>query len=307
MGAKSAPSTQQTSNSMMSPGQEAQWANQLNNINSTIQGDIASVPYGQIQSQLGKNAQNILGNQVNAQGLAAPIAAAGQNSWTTPGTAQSFMNPYIQNSLAQQVGLATSTELNPQLAQMQRSDAASGALGGSRGALNQGLATQNFNQNMNNLIAEGMNNAYGQGMQQFNTQNALNLAAQQQAAQTQLAGANSNVYANLAASQPLMQQIQASEVPAQELMQGIQGLAMQPREGTTTTTGVQSPGSGGILGGIGSVLGGLGSMGIGKAKGGLVGSGNINTGKRPSVNVGVPFEEYEAGYKKGGIVAKRYK
>ncbi len=311
---KTAPSKTTTSNSQMSAGQQQQWGNQLNNVNSTIAGDIGSVNYGQLQGQLGQQSQNILGNQVNPQGLAAPISAAGQNSWTTPGTAQSFMNPYENTSLANQVGLATSTELNPQLAQMQRSDAASGALGGSRGAINQGLATQGFDQNMNSMIAQGENQAYNTGQQQFNTQNALNLQAQQAGAQTQLAGENSNVYANLAASQPLMQQIQASEAPGQQVMQETAALGMQPKEGTNTSTEVDSPGSGGILGSIGGVLGGVaGGMAgpIGSALGSKIGSGItskakgglVGAGKRPSANVGIPLEDYQAGMKKGGIVS----
>ena len=315
MGQKTAPSTSSTQNSQMSAGQEQQWQNQLQNINSTIAGDIGSVNYGGIQNQLGQQSQNILGNQVNAQGLAAPIAAAGQKSWTDPGVAQSFMNPYIQNSLANQVGLATSTELNPQLAAMQRSNVASGSLGGSRSAIDQSLATQGFNQNMNNMISQGMNQAYNTGEQQFNTQNQLNLQAQQAAANTQLAGLNSNVYANLAASQPLMQQIQASEAPGQQVMQETQALGMQPREGTTTDTKVQSPGSGGFLGTLGGILGGAAGMfggpmlgAIGSKLGSSIGSnfsegGIVGSGKRPSANVGIDFDAYSAGMSKGGIMA----
>jgi hypothetical protein len=312
---KTAPSTTSTQNSQMSAGQQGQWSNQLANVNSTIAGDIGSVNYGNTQSQLGQQSQNILGNQVNAQGLAAPISAAGQNSWTTPGTAQSFMSPYESTALQNQVGLATSTELNPQLAQMQRSDAASGALGGSRGAINQGLATQGFNQNMNSMISQGENQAYNTGQQQFNAQNALNLQAQQAGAQTQLAGANSNVYANLAASQPLMQQIQASEAPGQQVMQETSALAMQPKEGTNTTTQVTSPGSGGIMGDIIGGLGGAAQLGLGIATGGASGAlsslqnmntpgkaagGLVGAGKRPSAN---PAFDSSLGLKKGGIVA----
>src|ERR1039457_1254565 len=108
MGQKSAPQTTSTQNSQMSAGQASQWQQQLGNVNNTVQGDIGSVNYGQTQSQLGQMSSNILGNQVNSSALAAPIAQAGQANWATPGTAQSYMNPYENTALASQVGLEQS-------------------------------------------------------------------------------------------------------------------------------------------------------------------------------------------------------
>ncbi len=317
MGQKTAPSQTQTTNSQMSAGQEQEWNSGLQNLNSTINQDIGSVNYGQLQGQLGQNAQNIEGQQVNAAGIAAPIAAAGQTSWATPGTAQQFMSPYENTALQNQVNLATQTELNPQLAQQQASAAASGALGGSRSALQEGLTTQNFDQNMNSMIAQGENQAYNTGEQTFEQEQARNLQGQTAAAQTNLAGVNSNVYANLAASQPLMQQIQASEAPGQQEMQGIQALGMQPKEGTQTTTQVSSPGTGGILGDISGVLGGAAQLGLGIATGGASGAlsslqnmntpgkaagGLVGAGKRPTAN---PAFGEPAPYKKGGKITKK--
>src|ERR1035438_6501361 len=158
-----AASNTNTQNTQMSPQQGAEWDAQIGNTQNTIAGDIGSVNYGQTQSQLGQMSNNILGNQVNSQQLAAPIAQAGQANWATPGTAQSYMNPYENTALASQVGLEQSQIENPQLAQMQRGDAASGALGGSRGAIGQNNYQQGFNQQMMGQIAQGESQAYDTG------------------------------------------------------------------------------------------------------------------------------------------------
>ena len=296
-----APSQTQTQNTQMSPQQGAEWDKQIGNTQNTIAGDIGSVNYGQTQSQLGQMSNNILGNQVNSQQLAAPIAQAGQQSWNTPGTAQSYMNPYESTAMASQIGQDTSNLLNPQLAQNQRSDAASGALGGSRGAVQQGQETNQFNQSEMNQIAQGANTAYNTGQQAFQADANRNLQGQTSAANTQLAGNASNIYANLGAQQPLMNQITASEAPGQQMLQGTSALAMQPHEGTTTNTNVSSPGSTGGIGNAVSAIGGIGqAVGSMFAQGGIVGSG-----KRPSANVGIPFEDYSAGMSGGGIMAGR--
>ena len=301
-----------TQNTQMSPQQGAEWDKQIGNTQNTIAGDIGSVNYGQTQSQLGQMSNNILGNQVNSQQLAAPIAQAGQANWATPGTAQSYMNPYESTAMQSQIGQDTSSLLNPQLAGMQRSDAASGALGGSRGAIQQNQATDQFNKNEMNQIAQGANTAYNTGQQAFQADANRNLQGQTSAANTQLAGNASNIYANLGAQQPLMNQITASEAPGQQMLQGTSALAMQPHEGTVTDTAVGSPASTGAVGNTMAGLEGAGkamSMGMGGAKGGLVVSmaqgGILGSGKRPSANVGIPFEDYSAGMSGGGIMAGR--
>jgi hypothetical protein len=299
----SAPSQTSTQNSQMSNQQGAEWDKQIGNMQNTVAGDINSVNFGQNQSALGQMSSNILGNQVNSQQLAAPISAAGQASWNQPGVASSYMSPYESTAMQSQIGQDTASLLNPQLAGMQRSDAASGALGGSRGAIQQNQATDQFNKNEMNQISQGANTAYNTGQQAFQADANRNLQGQTSAANTQLAGNASNIYANLGAQQPLMNQLQMSEAPAQQEMQAASVLAMQPREGTVQNTNVQSPGSTGGIGNATAVIGGA-AQGVasyfGMAQGGIVGSG-----KRPSANVGIPFESYEAGMSKGGIMAGR--
>ena len=104
-------------------------------------------------------------------------------SFTSPGVAQSYMNPYLQASLAPQLAIQQQQQGAAQ--QTQNAQAAqAGAFGGSRAGV-QAAATGLNNQLANqNLIGQGYNNAYNQAAQQFNTeqgasQQAANLNAQQ--------------------------------------------------------------------------------------------------------------------------------
>jgi hypothetical protein len=104
-------------------------------------------------------------------------------SFTSPGMAQAYMNPYLQASLAPQLAIQQQQQGAAQ--QTQNAQAAqAGAFGGSRAGV-QAAATGLSNQLANqNLIGQGYNNAYNQGAQQFNTeqgaaQNAAQLNAQQ--------------------------------------------------------------------------------------------------------------------------------
>ena len=104
-------------------------------------------------------------------------------SFTNPGVAQAYMNPYLQASLAPQLAIQQQQQGAAQ--QTQNAQAAqAGAFGGSRAGV-QAAATGLNNQLANqNLIGQGYNNAYNQAAQQFNTeqgasQQAANLNAQQ--------------------------------------------------------------------------------------------------------------------------------
>jgi len=104
-------------------------------------------------------------------------------SFTSPGMAQSYMNPYLQASLAPQLAIQQQQQGAAQ--QTQNAQAAqAGAFGGSRAGV-QAAATGLNNQLANqNLIGQGYNTAYNNAQNQFNTeqgaaQNAANLNAQQ--------------------------------------------------------------------------------------------------------------------------------
>lgn len=96
----------------------------------------------------------------------------GPKSWTDPGTAQQYINPYAETSLRSQQRLA-----NQQFAQQQnqlRSQATGQkAFGGSRAAIAEQAAQLNQNIANQNLAAQGMNTAYQSGMGQFQAEQGL--------------------------------------------------------------------------------------------------------------------------------------
>jgi hypothetical protein len=97
----------------------------------------------------------------------------------TQGTnAQDFMNPYTQNVVdiqkreAQRQSAIQGTQQQAQAAQ-------AGAFGGGRDAVMRAERERNLGTQMNDIQAQGQNQAYQQAMNQFNTQNQLGLQAQQ--------------------------------------------------------------------------------------------------------------------------------
>ena len=133
----------------------------------TAQADIT----GMGQQQGFNTAQGALGNV--AQG----IGSLTGNSWTNPGTAQSFMNPYQQgvtdvaNTEAARNSAITQNQNNAQAAQ-------AGAFGGSRAGVVQGENQRTLALLQNNNQINGANQAYNTGMNQFNTQQTNQLANQ---------------------------------------------------------------------------------------------------------------------------------
>ncbi len=99
-------------------------------------------------------------------------------SFTQPGAAQNYMNPYqqgvvdIQKREAQRQADIAGTKSGAQAA-------AAGAFGGSRQAIQNAEAQRNLNTQMGDIQAAGSNAAYTQAMNQFNTEQQ----ARQQAAQ----------------------------------------------------------------------------------------------------------------------------
>lgn len=127
----------------------------------------------------------------------------GPESWTAPGTAQQYMDPYVQTALASQQDLA-----NRQFAQQQnqlRSQAAGQkAYGGARTTLAEQNAQLNQNLANQNLAAQGLSQAYQTGMGQFNT-------AQGQKLQAGQANLGAQMQANLANQQSRMQAQQLNQ------------------------------------------------------------------------------------------------
>jgi hypothetical protein len=124
-------------------------------------------------------------------------------SFTQPGMAKAYMSPYMTNVVQrQQQDAQRQSDIARQAQGAQAARA--GAFGGSGDYLMRGQAAGNLARQKGDIMAQGMQNAYTQGMGQFNqeqgaTQAAANLNAQQgqfgaglglQGLQTALTGAN---------------------------------------------------------------------------------------------------------------------
>jgi hypothetical protein len=110
-------------------------------------------------------------------------------SFSSPGMAQSYMNPYVANVLNPQLQMLNQQQgAQQQVANAQATQA--GAFGGSRFGVQN--ATSNLNNQLaqQNTIGQGLFNAYNQGAQQFNTEQGQNLNAAQLNAQQGQFGAN---------------------------------------------------------------------------------------------------------------------
>jgi len=103
------------------------------------------------------------------------------NSWTNAGTAQAFMNPYQQNVTDIQKREA-SRQSDIQGVGSDAQFAKAGAFGGSRQGVVDAERQRNLAQQQNDIQAQGSNQAYQQGMQQYNTQQGQTAAAAQQLA-----------------------------------------------------------------------------------------------------------------------------
>ena len=104
-------------------------------------------------------------------------------AFNSPGMAESYMSPYMQNVVkVQQDEAIRQKQIADQGLQAQATK--SGAFGGSRDAIMRSEADRNLATQLGSIQATGLQNAYQQGMGQFNTeqgatQAAANLNAQQ--------------------------------------------------------------------------------------------------------------------------------
>ena len=139
----------------------------------------------QVPGQYGAASQAAGMGTMGSFGLAGQEAQTGQNlaqASTNPGVVGSYMNPYIQNALAPSMQLLNQ-QYGMQGAQQQGQATSSGAFGGTRNALQQGLNQQNQMLAQNQLVGNAYQNAYGAAQNQMNTVSAQGLAGQQAAMQ----------------------------------------------------------------------------------------------------------------------------
>lgn len=118
----------------------------------------------------------------------------------TGNNVQAYMSPYMQNVVERQQADA---ERQSKIAgQAQGAQAArAGAFGGSGDYLMRGQAAGNLARQKGDIQAQGLQNAYQQAMQQFNTSQGQNQAAQQLNAQQQQFGAGLGLQGLQAANQ----------------------------------------------------------------------------------------------------------
>jgi len=112
-------------------------------------------------------------------GLALPQNMGGftPQSFTAQGTAQQYMNPYIQASLDPQLNEARRQAEISRVADAGRLTRA-GAFGGSRQAIMESELNRNLMGKQADITGIGYNTAYDKAMQQFNAEQGLGLQAQ---------------------------------------------------------------------------------------------------------------------------------
>ncbi len=151
-----------------------------------------------------------------------PAQQVGTSSFTQPGTAADYMNPYMQNVVdVQQREARRASDI-----QSQKDAAAAvgqGAFGGSRSALVEAERQRNLGTQLGDIQATGQQAAYQQAQQQFNQEQQARLQAALANQQAGLTTGQQNLQAqlgvqNLGASQNLQaQQLnQAARLQAQQ-------------------------------------------------------------------------------------------
>lgn len=120
------------------------------------------------------------------------------DSFTGPGVSQAYMSPYMQNVVnAQQREARRASEIARN--QQQAQAVGQGAYGGSRQAIVEAERQRNLATQLGDIQAQGLQSAYGAGMQQFNAEQAAYLQAQQANQQANLQAAIQNQQAQQAA------------------------------------------------------------------------------------------------------------
>lgn len=166
--------------------------------------------------------------QVNAPNLQnyqmGPAQQVSTQSFNGQGTADQYMNPYMQNVVDIQKREAQ-RQSGIQGTQQAGQATSSGALGGSRDAIMRAERERNLGQQMGDIQAQGSNAAFQQAQQQFNAEQNRGLQAQQA---NQQAGLTTGIQ-NLASSLGTQQLGAGQNMQAQLANQGA-GLTSQQQQ-----------------------------------------------------------------------------
>ena len=179
---------------------------------------------GQFQNANLQNVQNAqYGSGPQFQGMGLGNERTGTDKFTDPNVAASYMNPYAKNVIDYQTAEAI-RDYQKTLPQEQARAVSQGAFGGNRQALNQSEMQRNLNTQLGGIAALGMQNAYTQGAQNFQTDQGRALQSQQSNQQARLAAQGQGLQQTLAGNQQEMQNAQL----------GLQAQGMNQQTGLTT-------------------------------------------------------------------------
>lgn len=129
-----------------------------------------------------------------------PAERASTQSFLQPGTAESYMSPFMEQALKPQLREAQrSSELQRQANQAQAVQA--GAFGGARSSLMESQRLRNLAQQQGDIRARGMQTAFEQGQGQFNTEQQARMQAQLANQQAGLTVGGQNLAARLGIQQ----------------------------------------------------------------------------------------------------------
>lgn len=129
-----------------------------------------------------------------------PAERASAQSFLQPGTAESYMSPFMEQALKPQLREAQrSSELQRQANQAQAVQA--GAFGGARSSLMESQRLRNLAQQQGDIRARGMQTAFEQGQGQFNTEQQARMQAQLANQQAGLTVGGQNLAAQLGIQQ----------------------------------------------------------------------------------------------------------
>jgi hypothetical protein len=172
-------------------------------------------------------------DRVQAQGLQnfqmGPAERVSTQSFRQPGTAEAYMDPYMQNVVgiqqreAQRAADIAGTQRGAQAV-------ASGAFGGSRQAIMDAEAARNLSQQKGDIQARGLQSAFQNAQQQFNAEQGYGLQAQQANQGAGLTVGQQNLAANLGIQQLGAGQNMQAQLANQQQSMEAQRLAEQSRQ-----------------------------------------------------------------------------
>jgi len=157
-------------------------------------GDIRDAAAQQAQVERMQGGPNVSAVKTRAARMAGP------ESWTTPGTSQQYMSPYMQNVVDIQKREAD-RDFSKQMARLDAQAVGAGAYGGSRSALERSEARRAQAQRLGDIEAQGLQQAYQFGMGQFSAEQGQGLQAGQANLGAQMQANLANQQAGMTAQQ----------------------------------------------------------------------------------------------------------